>query len=59
MWVDIIWSLVVLEKANNEHLASVLSADFVSKLMNTKGKSNYLFFLKFVDVIHNISSTIK
>jgi len=37
-WLDIIWSLVVLEKANNEHLASVLSPDFISNLMKLKGK---------------------
>lgn len=37
-WLDIIWSLVVLERADNEHLASVLSDDFISNLMNMKGK---------------------
>lgn len=37
-WLDIIWSLVVLEKADDEHLASVLSEDFISNLMNMKGK---------------------
>jgi len=37
-WLDIIWSLVVLEKADNEHLASVLSPDFISNLMKLKGK---------------------
>ncbi|XP_001950421.2 FAST kinase domain-containing protein 4 [Acyrthosiphon pisum] len=36
-WLDIIWSLVVLEKADNEHLASVLSPDFISNLMKLKG----------------------
>lgn len=38
MWLDIVWSLVVLEKANNEQLVSVLSTDFVSKLTNYNGK---------------------
>lgn len=38
MWLDIVWSLVVLEKANNDQLASVLSTDFVSKLTNYNGK---------------------
>lgn len=37
-WLDIVWSLVVLEKANNEHLTSVLSTDFISKLTNINGK---------------------
>lgn len=37
-WLDIIWSLVVLEKADNEHLASVLSPDFTSNLIKLKGK---------------------
>lgn len=37
-WLDIIWSLVVLEKADNEHLATVLSPDFISSLMKLKGK---------------------
>ncbi|XP_025194835.1 FAST kinase domain-containing protein 4 isoform X1 [Melanaphis sacchari] len=36
-WLDIIWSLVVLEKADNELLASVLSPDFISNLMKLKG----------------------
>jgi hypothetical protein len=39
-WLDVIWSLVVLEKADNEHLASVLSPDFISNLMKLKGKLN-------------------
>ena len=39
-WLDIIWSLVVLEKAENEHLASILSPDFVSNLLKIKGKEN-------------------
>jgi len=47
-WVDIIWSLVVLEKANNEHLATVLSADFVSKLMNTK--DNKVVLIKLLNI---------
>jgi len=38
VWLDIVWSLVVLEKANNDQLASVLSTDFVSKLTNYNGK---------------------
>lgn len=39
-WLDIVWSLVVLEKADNEHLASVLSADFISNLMKLNGGQN-------------------
>jgi hypothetical protein len=36
-WLDIVWSLVVLEKANNDHLESVLSSDYVSNLLKLKG----------------------
>lgn len=37
-WLDVVWSLVVLEKADNEHLASILSPDVISNLIKLKGK---------------------
>lgn len=37
-WLDIVWSLVVLEEESDEHLASVLSPMFVSNIMKLKGK---------------------
>lgn len=43
-WLDIVWSLVVLQKADDNHLASVLSPKFVSKLSDKKGYLNFLFF---------------
>lgn len=43
-WLDIVWSLVVLEKADDKHLASVLSVDFISNLMKLKGRQN-LFYM--------------
>lgn len=38
MWLDVIWSLVVLEKADCQHLESVLSIDFISNIMAVNGK---------------------
>lgn len=35
-WLDIVWSLVVLEKADNDILASVLSDTFISNITKSK-----------------------
>ncbi|XP_025422415.1 uncharacterized protein LOC112692084 isoform X2 [Sipha flava] len=47
-WLDIVWSLVVLEKANNDHLESVLSSDYVSNLLKLKG--NIVMSIKLLNI---------
>ncbi|XP_030756831.1 FAST kinase domain-containing protein 3, mitochondrial [Sitophilus oryzae] len=53
IWLDIVWSLVLLNKANKEHFQSVLSEEFISKLgelstsvklklLNIDGAAHYL-----------------
>jgi len=50
-WLDVIWSLVVLEKVDNEHLESVLSADFVSNIMAVNGnRSNKIISIKLLNI---------
>ncbi|KAL1132261.1 hypothetical protein AAG570_010218, partial [Ranatra chinensis] len=36
-WLDIVWSLVVLQLANSSHLQSVLNPAFIDRLLNTNG----------------------
>ena len=33
IWLDVVWSLAVLEKHNGEQLASVLSPEYYNKLL--------------------------
>ena len=33
LWLDVVWSLSVLQKANADHLKSVLSAEFYNKIL--------------------------
>ncbi|VVC24876.1 RAP domain,FAST kinase leucine-rich,FAST kinase-like protein, subdomain 2 [Cinara cedri] len=47
-WLDIVWSLVVLEKADDNHLASVLSSEFVSKL--STWKNNRIVSIKLLNI---------
>uniref|UniRef100_A0A1B6CQU6 RAP domain-containing protein n=1 Tax=Clastoptera arizonana TaxID=38151 RepID=A0A1B6CQU6_9HEMI len=35
IWLDVVWSLVILSQANHEHVASVLSPKFLEKLSTT------------------------
>ena len=39
-WLDIVWSLVVLNKALPKHVASVLDQEFHSKLVVNNGECN-------------------
>lgn len=32
-WLDVVWSLIVLNKAESHHLTTVLSSDFISKVL--------------------------
>jgi hypothetical protein len=36
-WLDVVWSLVVLDCATPEHVASVLNPDFCDKLTASTG----------------------
>lgn len=31
-WLDVVWSLTILDQANSEHFASVLSEKFINQL---------------------------
>ncbi|CAG9787461.1 unnamed protein product [Diatraea saccharalis] len=37
-WLDLVFALLVLEKAQKEHLASTLRTDFIDKLLTSGGK---------------------
>ncbi|KAJ9598378.1 hypothetical protein L9F63_010900 [Diploptera punctata] len=39
-WLDIVWSLVVLDKASSKHIASVLDSEFHNKLITNNGENN-------------------
>ncbi|XP_050545799.1 FAST kinase domain-containing protein 4 [Daktulosphaira vitifoliae] len=47
-WLDVVWSLIVLEKENNEHLESVLSPDFTANLL--KLKDNQIVPIKLLNI---------
>lgn len=39
LYLDAVWSLVLLEKQTNEQVAMALSSDFIEKLRKEDGKS--------------------
>lgn len=39
VWLDFVWSLVLLKKATHEHISSVLSDSFISEVQNEKSLS--------------------
>lgn len=46
-WLDVVWSLIVLNKAESDHLTTVLSSDFISKVLQQIGKrfNKLLYYL--------------
>lgn len=49
-WLDLVWSLIVLQKFDKDLLTSVLDPKFISKL--TSSDSNISFYYKFIHRIH-------
>lgn len=45
-WLDIVWSLVVLNRATSEHIASVLEPEFIEKLQSMRISLLYTLLIK-------------
>jgi hypothetical protein len=42
-WLDVVWSLVVLDRATTQHVASVLDPNFCTKLSVDTGMYRYCY----------------